>query len=88
LVPGKLHQKKKIKIIGIEYIDALARKPITTYSDVANTPINTAGSKKNPFYNIYWLANEYDEHRIMNHIKPPEHSPVTYLRALVPIQFP
>ena len=53
MVPGKLHQKKKIKIIGIEYIDALARKPITTYSDVANTPINTAGSKKNPFYNIY-----------------------------------
>jgi hypothetical protein len=37
---------------------------------------------RNPFYNIYWLAKGYEEHRIL------EHSPVTYLKALVPIQLP
>ena len=30
----------------------------TTYSDVADTSIKTAGPEGNPFYNIYWLAKE------------------------------
>jgi hypothetical protein len=49
-------------IVGNEYADALARKSITTYSDVADTSNKTAGPEENPFYNIYWLAKEYEEH--------------------------
>jgi hypothetical protein len=54
-------------VIGNEsYVDALARKSVTTYSpDVADTSIETAGPERNPFYNIYWLAKEYEEHRNM-----------------------
>ena len=36
---------------------------ITTYFDVADTSIKSAGPEGNPFYDIYWLAKEYDEHR-------------------------
>jgi ribonuclease HI len=50
--------KSHAGIIGNEYADALARKSITTYSDVLDTSIITAGPEKNPFYNIYWLAKE------------------------------
>jgi hypothetical protein len=50
--------KSHADIIGNEYADALARKSITTYSDVLDTSIITAGPEKNPFYNIYWLAKE------------------------------
>jgi hypothetical protein len=38
--------------VPVCYADALARKSITTYSDIADTSINTAGSEGNPFYNI------------------------------------
>ena len=48
--------KSHAGIIGNEYADALARKSITNYSDVADTSIKTAGPRENPFYNIYWLA--------------------------------
>ena len=49
-----------------------------------DTPVKTAGSVGIPFYSIYWLAKEYQEHRIIQKI--PKHRPVTYLKALVPIQ--
>ena len=42
--------------VPVCYADALARKPITIYSDVADTSIKAAGPEGNPFYNIYWLA--------------------------------
>ena len=48
--------KSHAGIIGNEYAVALARKPITIYSDVADTSIKAAGPEGNPFYNIYWLA--------------------------------
>ena len=54
------------QVLGIKYVDALARKSITTYySDVANTSIKIVDPEGNPFYNIYWLAKEYEEHRII-----------------------
>jgi hypothetical protein len=43
------------------HADALARKSITTYFDVADASIKTAGPKGNPFNSIYWLAKEYEE---------------------------
>jgi ribonuclease HI len=49
--PSPIHfhkVKSHAGIIGIEYADALARKSITTYSDVANTSIKTAGPKGIP----------------------------------------
>jgi hypothetical protein len=61
--------------------DALAKISITIYSDVADTSIKTAGPEGNPFYNIYWLAKEYEEHRA-NHTKSTKHSPVTYTSKL------
>jgi hypothetical protein len=36
--------------LGNEYADALARKSITTYSDVADASIKTSGLEGNPFY--------------------------------------
>jgi hypothetical protein len=33
----------------------------------------------------YWLAKEYEEHQIL---QCQQHSPVPYLKALVPIQLP
>jgi ribonuclease HI len=48
--------------IGNEPADALARRSITTYSDVVDTSIKTAGPEGNPFYNIHWLAKDYEEH--------------------------
>ena len=59
--PSPIHfhkVKSHAGIIGNEYADALARKSITTYSDIADTSIKTAGLEENPFYNIYWLAKE------------------------------
>ena len=64
--PIHFHKVKSLAgIIGNEYADALARKSITNYSDVADTSIKTAGPRENPFYNIYWLAKDYKEHRII-----------------------
>ena len=63
--PTPIHFHKVLShtdIIGNEYADALARKPITTYSDVADTSIKTDGPEGNPFYNIHWLAKDYEEH--------------------------
>ena len=45
-------------IIGNEHADVLAKKSATTYSDIADTSIRTAGPEGNPFYNIHWLAKE------------------------------
>jgi ribonuclease HI len=69
--PSPIHfhkVKSHAVIISNEYADALARKPITTYSDVADTSIKTTGPEGNPLYNIDWLAKEYEEHQIIqNH---------------------
>ena len=63
--PIRFHKvKSHADTIGNEYADALARKSITTYSDVADTFIKTASPEGNSFYNIYWLAKEYEEHQI------------------------
>ena len=59
--PSPIHfhnVKSHAGIVGNNYADALARKSITTYSDVADTSIKTAGPEGNPFYNIYWLAKD------------------------------
>jgi ribonuclease HI len=48
--------KSHAGIIGNEHADALAKKSATTYSDLADTSIKTAGPEGNPFYNIHWLA--------------------------------
>jgi hypothetical protein len=45
-------------IIGNEHADVSAIKSATTYSDIADTSIKTAGPEENPFYNIHWLAKE------------------------------
>ena len=68
LLPSPVHFHEFMShagIIGNEYADALDRTSITTYSDVADTFIKTAGPTGNPFYNIYWLAKEYKEHCII-----------------------
>jgi ribonuclease HI len=54
--PSPIHfhkVKSHTGIIDNEYADALARKSITTYSEVAGTSIKTAGPEGNPFYSIY-----------------------------------
>jgi hypothetical protein len=66
-------------IIGNEYADALARKPITTYSDVPDTSTKTAGPEGNPFYGICWLAKEYDERQIIQHRTNKAKSPTSRL---------
>ena len=50
---------------SLSWSDALARKSIANCSDIADTSIKTAGPEGNSFYNIYWLAKEYEEHRII-----------------------
>jgi hypothetical protein len=47
---------------GKVHADALARESIATYSVIANTSKKQAGSEGIPFYNIYGLAKEYEEH--------------------------
>jgi hypothetical protein len=49
------------------------------YSDVADTSIKTAGLEENPFYNIYWLAKEYEEHRIIQNHPITAHPPTSRL---------
>jgi hypothetical protein len=38
-----------------------------TYSNLADTPIKTAGLEENPFYNIHWLAKEDIENQTQTH---------------------
>jgi hypothetical protein len=56
--------------MGNEHSDALAKKSATTYSDVADTSIRTAGPEGNPSYNIYWLAKEDIENQTQTHFIP------------------
>jgi len=68
--PSPIHffkVKSHAGIIGNEHADALAKKSATTYSDLADTSIKTAGPKGNPFYNIHWLAKEYIENQTQTH---------------------
>jgi len=65
--------KSHAGIIGNEHAYALAKKSATTYSDLADTSIKTAGPEGNPFYNIHWLAKE--------DIKKTKHKPI-----IIPIQ--
>ena len=44
--------KSHADIIGNEHADALVKKSATTYSDIADTSIRTAGPEEFPFYNI------------------------------------
>ena len=75
-----LNVKSHAGIIGNEFADALARKSITTYSDVADTTIKTAGPEgENTFYNIYWLAKEYKEHCIIQNHPNTAQSPTSRL---------
>jgi len=54
-------------IIGNEHADALAKKLATTYSDITDTSIRTAGPEGNSFYNIHWLAKEDIENQTKAH---------------------
>jgi hypothetical protein len=44
-----------------------SQPPPTTYSDIADTSIRTAGPEGNPFYNIHWLAKEDIENQTQTH---------------------
>jgi ribonuclease HI len=62
--PSPIHLfkvKSHAGIIGNEHAGVLAKKSATTYSDIADTSIRTAGPEGNPFYNIHWLAKEDTE---------------------------
>jgi hypothetical protein len=68
------------QVLGIKYVDALARKSITTYySDVANTSIKIVDPEGNPFYNIYWLAKEYEKHPFIRNHQNTAQSPTSRL---------
>ena len=54
-------------IIGNEHAEALAKKSATTYSDLADTSIKTAGPEGNPLYNIHWLAKVDIEKQTQTH---------------------
>jgi len=71
--------------IGNEHADALAKKSATTYSDIADTSIKTAGPEGNPFYNIHWLAKEERRHGKPNPKSYPynKHGPFSSPKALV-----
>jgi ribonuclease HI len=62
--PSPIHFFKIKSHAGItsnEHADALAKMLATTYSDIADTSIRTAGPEGNPFYNIHWLTKEDTE---------------------------
>jgi hypothetical protein len=59
--------KSHAGIIGNEHADALAKKSATTYTDVADTSIKTAGPEGISFYNIHWLAKEDIENQTQTH---------------------
>jgi len=68
--PSPIHfikVKSHASIIGNEHADALAKKSATTYSDLADASIKTAGPEGNPFYNIHWLAKEEIENQTQTH---------------------
>ena len=60
--------KSHAGIINNEHADVLAKKSATTYFDIADTSIKTAGPEGNPFYNIHWLAKEDIENQTQTHI--------------------
>ena len=68
---------------GNEHADALAKTSITTYSDVADTSIKTADPEGNPIKIIYWLAKEYEEHRIIQNHPKTAQSPTSRLWYLL-----
>jgi hypothetical protein len=68
-------------IFGNKHADALAKKLVTTFSD-----IRTAGFEGNPFYNIHWLTKEdtKNQTQTLNHIHAtnmahPPHPRLWYL---------
>jgi ribonuclease HI len=68
--PSPIHffkVKSHAGIIGNEHANVLAKKSVTTYSDIADTSIKTAGPERNPFYNIHWLAKEDIENQTQTH---------------------
>ena len=69
--PSPIHffkVKSHAGIIGNEHADALAKKSATTYADIADTSIRTAGPEGNPFfYNFHWLAKEDIENQTHTH---------------------
>jgi hypothetical protein len=77
--PIHFHKVKSHAGIGNENADALARKSINTYSDVADYSIETAGPGGYSFYTIYWLAKEYEEHRIEQNHPNTAQSPTSRL---------
>ena len=68
--PSPIHffkDKSHAGIIGNEYADALAKKSATTFHDIADTFIRTAGPQENPFHSIHWLAKEDTENQTQIH---------------------
>jgi CTP synthase (UTP-ammonia lyase) len=64
--PSPIHfckVKSHAGTIGNEHAVALFKKPATTYSDIAETSIRTAGPEVNHFYNIHWLTKEDTENQ-------------------------
>ena len=64
-IPSKV--KSHAGIFNNEHTDALAKKPATTYSNLADTSTKTAAPETNPFYNIHWLAQEDIENQPRTH---------------------
>jgi len=60
--------KSHAGIIGNKHADALAKKSITTYSNIADTSIRIAGPDEgSPFFNIHWLTKEETENQTQTH---------------------
>jgi len=87
--PSPIHfhnVKSHAGIVGNNYADALARKSITTYSDVADTSIKTAGPEEG-IPSTAFTGLQKNMENIRDFTTSTKH-PVTYLKALVPIQLP
>jgi hypothetical protein len=86
-IPSKV--KSHAGIFNNEHTDALAKKPATTYSNLADTSIKTAGPEGNPFYNIHWLAKEDIEKQTQTQsYSYDKHGPFSSPKALVPTKPP